>query len=31
VVTIPGTHSLRSSSTVAAVVREWLEKLEKRS
>jgi uncharacterized protein len=25
VVTIPGTHSLRSSSTVAAVVREWLE------
>ena len=24
VVTIPGTHSLRSSSTVAAVVREWL-------
>jgi uncharacterized protein len=26
VVTIPGTHSLRSSSTVAAVVRDWLEK-----
>jgi predicted alpha/beta-hydrolase family hydrolase len=26
VVTIPGTHSLRSSSTVAAVVGEWLEK-----
>jgi len=25
VVTIPGTHSLRSSSTVAAAVREWLE------
>lgn len=25
VVTIPGTHSLRSSATVAAVVREWLE------
>jgi predicted alpha/beta-hydrolase family hydrolase len=25
VVTIPGTHSLRSSSTVEAVVREWLE------
>jgi predicted alpha/beta-hydrolase family hydrolase len=25
VVTIPGTHSLPSSSTVAAVVREWLE------
>ena len=25
VVTIPGTHSLRSSSTVAAVVGEWLE------
>jgi uncharacterized protein len=25
VVTIPGTHSLRSSSTVAAVAREWLE------
>ena len=25
VVTIPGTHSLLSSSTVAAVVREWLE------
>jgi len=25
VVTIPGTHSLRSSSTVASVVREWLE------
>jgi predicted alpha/beta-hydrolase family hydrolase len=25
VVTIPGTHSLRSSSTVATVVREWLE------
>ena len=25
VVTIPGTHSLRSSSTVAEVVREWLE------
>ena len=25
VVTIPGTHSLRSSSTVAAVVRDWLE------
>jgi len=26
VVTIPGTHSLRSSGTVAAVVREWLER-----
>jgi predicted alpha/beta-hydrolase family hydrolase len=26
VVTIPGTHSLRSSATVAEVVREWLEK-----
>jgi uncharacterized protein len=25
VVTVPGTHSLRSSSTVEAVVREWLE------
>jgi hypothetical protein len=25
VVTIPGTHSLRSSATVTAVVREWLE------
>jgi uncharacterized protein len=25
VVTIPGTHSLRSSDTVAAVVRDWLE------
>jgi len=25
VVTIPGTHSLRSSTTVAPVVREWLE------
>jgi predicted alpha/beta-hydrolase family hydrolase len=25
VVTIPGTHSLRSSAAVAAVVREWLE------
>ena len=25
VVTIPGTHSLRSSATVAAAVREWLE------
>lgn len=25
VVTIPGTHSLRSSATVAPVVREWLE------
>ena len=25
VVTIPGTHSLRSSGTVAAVVRDWLE------
>ena len=25
VVTIPGTHSLRSSSTVAAVVRDWLD------
>jgi uncharacterized protein len=25
VVTIPGTHSLRGSATVAAVVREWLE------
>ena len=25
VVTIPGTHSLRSSGTVAGVVREWLE------
>ena len=26
VVTVPGTHSLRSSATVAAVVRDWLEK-----
>ena len=26
VVTVPGTHSLRSSGTVAAVVRDWLEK-----
>jgi uncharacterized protein len=26
VVTIPGTHSLRSSSAVAAVVREWLDR-----
>jgi uncharacterized protein len=25
VVTVPGTHSLRSSGTVAAVVRDWLE------
>ena len=26
VVTVPGTHSLRSSGTIAAVVRDWLEK-----
>jgi predicted alpha/beta-hydrolase family hydrolase len=26
VVTVPGTHSLRSSSAVAAVVRDWLER-----